>query len=106
MVYFLILLIVGLIFYIYTIYCFKKKRVLYTIQDNLIILEDAHFKLQKKLGLINLIAFILVGFLIFYVKEGFEGIALILTTIFYWISNYIMKDISIKKGYSIMKGYI
>ena len=106
MVYFLILLIAGLIFYIYTIYCFKKKRVLYTIQDNLIILKDTHFKLQKKLGLINLIAFILAGLSIFYVNKGFEGISLISTTIFYWISNYIMKDISIRKGYSIMKANV
>ena len=48
MVYFFILLICGVIFYIYTIYCFKKKRVLYTIENNLIILKDTHFKLQKK----------------------------------------------------------
>ena len=103
---FFIILIFGLIVYMYTIYCFKKKKVLYTIQKNLIILKDEHFKLQKKLGIVNLIAFTLVGVLIFFIKEEFKIIYMPIIVCFYWISNYVMKDISIKKGYSIMKTHI
>lgn len=104
--YFFIILIFGVVVYMYTIYCFKKKKVLYTIQKNLIILNDEHFKLQKKLGLVNLIAFILVGVLIFFIKEEFKIIYMPIIACFYWISNYVIRDISIKKGYSIMKTHI
>lgn len=105
MVYFFILLICGVVFYIYTIYCFKKKRVLYTIENNLIILKDTHFKLQKKVGLVNLIAFILIGISMFFIKEEYKAIYIPIIVGFYWISNYIMKDISIRRGYSIMKSH-
>ncbi|WP_300381447.1 hypothetical protein [Clostridium sp.] len=106
MTYFLMILISGLWFYVYTIYCFKKKKVLYTIRENLVILKDKHFRLQKELGLINLISFIIIGVFTFYTKEEFRIIYITVGICFFWISNYIMKYISMKKGYSIMKDHI
>ena len=108
MVYLLLLSISGLVFYIYTICCFRKKIVLYTIENNLIILKDTHFKLQKRLGLFNLIIFTLAGLLALFINENFTNrnfiiIYLFFMSNFYWISNYIMKYISIRKGYSIKK---
>ena len=41
----------------------------------------------------------------FFIKEEYKAIYIPIIAGFYWISNYIMKDISIRRGYSIMKSH-
>ncbi|KJZ92472.1 hypothetical protein ClosIBUN22A_CONTIG169g03521 [Clostridium sp. IBUN22A] len=47
-------LIVPIIFIIYNIICYLKRKVIYTINDSsLVIVDDRFFKLQLSLSLLN-----------------------------------------------------
>ncbi|AOR25132.2 hypothetical protein BGI42_15430 (plasmid) [Clostridium taeniosporum] len=91
-------IIIPILFVIYNIVYYFKKKVIYTIKNkNFIIVNNTFFKIQLGLSCVNsvLMAVILYVWNKFDFKLG--GLVFILT---FWSINYLIKFISLLKKYA------
>lgn len=89
-------ILIGLVFVIYNLICFWRKKIIYTISNpNLCIVDDKYFKLQLIISMLNTIILTFGGILSSLSKN--KEMALILVVIIFWIINYFLKWIAISK---------
>ncbi|APF21713.1 MULTISPECIES: hypothetical protein [Clostridium] len=94
-------LIVPIIFIIYNIICYLKRKVIYTINDSsLVIVDDRFFKLQLSLSLLNSL---LVSVVVYIWEKQNLKFGILLFIMVYWGINYLIKYIGILKKYAQMK---
>ena len=94
-------LIVPIIFVIYNIICYLKRKVIYTINDSsLVIVDDRFFKLQLSLSLLNSL---LVSVVVYIWEKQNLKFGILLFIMVYWGINYLIKYIGILKKYAQMK---
>ncbi|WP_394872837.1 hypothetical protein [Clostridium butyricum] len=94
-------LIVPIIFIIYNIICYLKRKVIYTINDSsLVIVDDRFFKLQLSLSLLNSL---LVSVVVYIWEKQNLKFGILLFIMVYWGINYLIKYIGILKKYVQMK---
>ena len=87
----------ALIFLIYSIISYKKKRIIYTIlneKEKIIVLEDDYYKIQLLFCVFNCILLILESIIIYNTRFF---ICYYLAT--FWIVNYLLKFMAIKMKY-------
>ncbi|NFL38673.1 hypothetical protein [Clostridium botulinum] len=93
--------IMPIVFIIYNIVYYFKKKVIYTIKDkNFIVINDEFFKIQLILSLLNSICISIVVYAWdkYNLKSGILFFILI-----YWGINYLIKIIGISKKYAEIK---
>lgn len=87
----------ALIFLIYSIISYKKKRIIYTIlneKEKIIVLKDDYYKIQLLFCVFNCILLILESIIIYNTRFF---ICYYLAT--FWIVNYLLKFMAIKMKY-------
>ncbi|WP_315066873.1 hypothetical protein [uncultured Clostridium sp.] len=88
---------VPIVFVIYNIVCYSKKKVIYTMKDkNLVIINDKFFKIQLCLSCVNSIFIAIIVYMWDKVSYRFKLLLLLLT---FWGINYLIKFIAILKEY-------
>ena len=86
---------IALIFLIYSIISYKKKRIIYTIRnENINVLKDDYYKIQLLFCVFNCILLILESIIIYNTRFF---ICYYLAT--FWIVNYLLKFMAIKMKY-------
>ena len=88
---------IALIFLIYSIISYKKKRIIYTIlneKEKIIVLKDDYYKIQLLFCVFNCILLILESIIIYNTRFF---ICYYLAT--FWIVNYLLKFMAIKMKY-------
>ena len=97
----LVFLISGIIipilwFITYNLYCYKKKKVIYTIRKNDIkVIDDRFYALQLSISIFNSICLTVIAY---NIKSPY--MPLLYLSVF-WLINYAIKWISIGKKYAI-----
>ena len=87
----------ALIFLIYSIISYKKKRIIYTIlneKEKIIVLKDDYYKIQLLFCVFNCILLILESIIIYNTRFF---ICYYLAT--FWIVNYLLKFMALKMKY-------
>ncbi|MEA4828316.1 MAG: hypothetical protein VB130_17120 [Clostridium sp.] len=94
----LLSIVAPLVFLIYNIMCYFKKKVIYTIKsEKFIIINDRFFNIQLLLSCINCILISVIAYL--WEKFYFQfGVILYLGV--FWTINYLIKGIAIFKKYA------
>ncbi|OCA96658.1 hypothetical protein [Clostridium beijerinckii] len=102
---FIVFGIMGIAFFIYSLLCSKKRKVIYAINEfNLVVLDDKYFDLQLKMSIINSII-IIIGASLTQVPQ-LDSIKLVLpfiTVLIFWIVNFRLKRLAIIKKYAEIK---
>ncbi|WP_271808932.1 hypothetical protein [Clostridium beijerinckii] len=102
---FIVFSIMGIAFFIYSLLCSKKRKVIYAINEfNLVILDDKYFDLQLKTSIINSII-IIIGACLTQVPK-LDSIKLVLpfiTVLIFWIMNFRLRRLAIIKKYAQIK---
>ena len=98
---FLIFIFIGLampiMFLAYNIFCFKNKKVIYTIKNkNYLIIDDKYYKLQLYFSITNCI---FISIFTFLIRNRKDTIFLWVIIIIFWVINYLLKYSALKKGY-------
>lgn len=90
--------IMPILFVIYNIVYYFKKKVIYTIKDkNFIIIDDKFFKIQLSLSFLNSI---LVSIVIYASDKYNLSFCLLLFILIYWGINYLIKFSAILLKYA------
>ncbi|BCZ49297.1 hypothetical protein psyc5s11_53640 [Clostridium gelidum] len=93
--------LISIIFFLYSILCYIKKDIFFTIRrDNrfLIINKDKYLKLQLKINLISFTCLMILSFMNRYSKINITYI--IYFNLIFWTFNYILKRITLLKKYA------
>ena len=102
---FIVFGIMGIAFFIYSLLCSKKRKVIYAINEfNLVVLDDKYFDLQLKMSIINSII-IIIGASLTQVPQ-LDSIKLVLpfiTVLIFWIMNFRLRKLAILKKYAQIK---
>lgn len=95
---FLICIAAPVMFFIYSIVSYKKKFIIYTIKDkNMKVVNDAYYRLQLSICIVNSIL-VALGIIIIYNIKKPTTIVFYYMAVF-WILNYLLKFMAIKKNY-------
>jgi len=94
--------LVGIIYFIYSLLCYKIRKVIYTInKQEFIVLDDRYFDLQLKVNIINSIVIAVGGAMSQRFQLGeFKSTILFVTVLIFSINNDILKKIAINKKYA------
>ena len=96
--FFIVYISMALIFLIYSIISYKKKRIIYTIRNKKInVLKDDYYKIQLLFCLFNCILLILESLIIYNKININLFVSYYLVT--FWAINYLLKFIAIKMKY-------
>ncbi|AQS06625.1 hypothetical protein [Clostridium beijerinckii] len=102
---FIVFSIMGIAFFIYSLLCSKKRKVIYTInKSNFVILNDKYFDLQLKVSIINSVI-IVIGSCLTQVSQlgSIRSIILFITILIFWIMNFRLRKLAIIKKYAEIK---
>ena len=89
---------IALIFLIYSIISYKKKRIIYTIRnENINVLKDDYYKMQLLFCVFNCILLVLESVIIY--NDSNASLFLCYYVATFWIVNYLLKFIAIKMEY-------
>jgi len=90
--------IVPILFVIYNIVYYFKKKVIYTINDkNFVVINNKFFKIQLCLSCVNSILIAMVVYVWDKFNSPFSFLLFLLT---FWSINYLIKFIAISKKYA------
>lgn len=90
--------VIGTIFIVYNILCYKNKKTVYMLSDKYIVLNDIYYTTQLIFGLVNSVL-LLIFCLVWNVTDRNPPIFLFATIIIFWGLNYMLEFYAIKKGY-------
>lgn len=97
-------IIMPILFIIYNIIYYLKRKVIYTIKDkNFIIIDYRFFKIQLSLSLVNAI---LVSIVVYAWDKYNLKFGLLFFMLIYWGINYSIKYIGILKKYAEIRNNI
>ena len=102
---FIVFSIMGIGFFIYSLLCSKKRKVIYAINElDFVVLDDKYFDLQLKTSIINSII-IIIGSCLTQVSQlgSIKSIILFITILIFWIMNFRLKKLAIIKKYAQIK---
>lgn len=99
-----IAIVPTILYFIYSIVCYKNKKVTYIMESKkgkFTILNDKYYKIQLIFSILNCILLILESILL--IPGSFErdsSTYLIFYVLTFWTINYLLKWISLKKNYA------
>ena len=90
-------IIIPILWFItYNIYCYKKKKVIYTIRKNdFKVIDDRFYAIQLSISIFNSICLTVIAY-----NLKLDYMVLLYLAVF-WLINYAIKWISIGKKYAI-----
>lgn len=102
---FLVYIIFSVILFLYNYICYKRKKVVYTLNKKQVhVLDYKFYDLQFKVWNIIVVIFVLIAIMnIFNTLRFMPPIFLIIASLSFWIINLILKDISYKRDYIKMR---
>ena len=90
---------VGIIFFIYSFLCCKKRKVIYTINEpEFNVLDDRYFDLQLKVSIVNSIVLFIGG--IASQLLNFKAIPMFISLLIFWIINFYLIKIAVDRKYA------
>lgn len=96
-------IIVALFFLFYNIYCYILKKVIYTINNNKLVVNNSKFyNIQLILNIVNAFALIVISYFAYLNKLSFQLYAIYFIGLF-WFFNFFIRYISIKLKYIYYK---
>lgn len=94
---------VALFFLFYNIYCYILKRVVYTINNNkLVVYNSKFYNIQLMLNITNVFTLIVISYFAYLNKLSFQIYAICFIGLF-WFFNFFIRYISIKFKYIYYK---
>lgn len=92
-------ILIALIFLLYNIYCYKFKKVIYTINSkDIFINSDKFYMIQLVINLFNISFLIMISYLSYLNKFDIQLYVIYFIGLF-WIFNFLIKYIAIKFKY-------
>jgi hypothetical protein len=94
--------IIGIIFFIYSLLCFKIRKVMCTInKQEFTVLDDRYFDLQLKVSIANSIVLVVGGATSQMFQLGeIKSSILFITVLVFSVINDVLKKIAVNKKYA------
>lgn len=94
--------LIGTTFFIYSLLCYKKRKVIYTISEpEFNVLDYRYYNLQLKVSIINSIIIASGGIISQFFQLGeIKSTILFITILIFWIINYSLRKIAVSKKYA------
>lgn len=88
---------IGVAFFLYSLYCSKKRKVIYTISSPFFnVIDNRYFDLQLIISLLNSVILIMGQIISEFLFD--EPHILFITILIFWLVNYFLKWIALRKG--------